>query len=382
MISTKVRPLVKVGPSQTKYYLAFSYFLGIGPIKFKQLITHFGDPKKAYEADAKELEKILGDKLTEKFLKFRQAFSSDSILEQLFKKNIQVLTLEDKDYPNKLRQISDPPICLYVLGNKKILNNVETPHQGISNNILAIVGTRKPTSYGLQIAQQFAGELVQYGFVIVSGMALGIDSAAHWSAIKNGGKTIAVLGCGVDIIYPPSNKTLYQKIIESGGAIISEFPPGHTVLKGLFIARNRIISGLSDGVLVIEGTKDSGSLITARYAAEQGREVFAPPSPITSPLSEAPNILLKQGAKLVTAVSDILEEYQIRIKTKDKKSVLEKVSGLEKKIMEIVINEPKNADDLAKELKTPINQILNSISLLEIQGLIKKNSDSNLYPIF
>lgn len=363
---------------QTKYFVAFSYFLGIGPIRFKQLISHFGNPKKAYESDQKELEKILGQKITEKFLEFRQSFSADSILEQLFKKKIQVLTQEDPDYPRQLRQIADPPICLYVFGNRKILNG-EISQKSIVNHILAIVGTRKPTSYGLQVAEKFAEELVQYGFIIVSGMALGIDSSAHWGAIKGGGKTIAVLGCGVDIIYPPSNKTLYQKIIETGGTIVSEFPPGHTVLKGLFIARNRIISGLSAGVLVVEGAKDSGALITARYAAEQGRDVFAPPSPITSPLSEAPNLLLKQGAKIVTSVEDILEEYQIKIKIKEKESILEKLSGLEKKVMEIIINEPKTADELALELKQPINQILNSLSLLEIEGIIKKNSQGKFY---
>lgn len=358
-----------------KYYLAFSYFLGIGPIRFKQLISHFGDPKKAYEADQKELEKILGEKLTERFLKFRQNFSADSILEEMFKKNIQVLTQEDNDYPEQLRQIPDPPICLYLLGNKKILNQ---------KNLLAIVGSRKPTSYGLQIAESFAFELTQYGLIIVSGMALGIDSAAHWAAIKAKGKTIAVLGCGVDIIYPPSNKNLYQKIIENQGAIVSEFPPAHKVLKGLFIARNRIISGLCQGVMVVEGTKDSGALITASYAASQGREVFAPPSPINSPLSEAPNLLLKQGAKVVTSIFDILEEFNIKtkIKEKDKKSILEKFSGLEKEILKELLNEAKTADELAITLNQPIDKILNSLSLLEIERIIGKNQEGKFFITF
>lgn len=359
---------------QTKYYVAFSYFLGIGPMRFKQLISYFGNPEKAYQSKSEDLIKILGPKLGEKFLHFRQNFKADSISEELFKKGIQILTLEDPDYPQLLSQISDPPICLYVIGNKKILSKVK-------NNIFAIVGTRKPTSYGLQVAEKFAAELTQYGFIIVSGMALGIDSASHWGAINNSGKTIAVLGCGVDIVYPPSNKGLYQKIIETGSAVISEFPPGHTVLPGLFVARNRLISGLSKGVLVVEGAKDSGSLITARYAAEQGRDVFAPPSPITSPLSEAPNLLLKQGAKLVTNVSDILEEYQIKIKTKDREILLDKLQGLEKKIAEIIINEAKSADELSILLKQPIDQILNSLTLLEIQGIIKKDSQGKFYKL-
>jgi len=369
-------------------YLGFSHFLGIGPIKFKQLITYFGNPEKAYRAKAEDLIKVLGVKIGEKFIHFRQNFKADSIVDELFKKSIQVLTLENHDYPEQLRQISDPPICLYVIGNRKILskparldkiNNDRTWQVNKHHNLLAIVGTRKPTSYGLQIAEKFAGELTQYGFTIVSGLALGIDAAAHWGSVNNGGKTIAVLGCGVDIIYPPSNRKLYQTIIETGGAVISEFPPGHTVLPGLFVARNRLISGLSMGVFVVEGAKDSGSLITARYAAEQGRDVFAPPSPITSPLSEAPNLLLKQGAKMVTSVDDILEEYQVKMKTKDKESILEKVQGLEKNIMEILINEPKTTDDLAIALKQPIAQILNSLSLLEIQGVVKKNNEGKFY---
>lgn len=370
-------------------YLGFSHFLGIGPMKFKQLLACFGNPEKAYQAKKEDLIKILGPKLGEKFLHFRQTFKADSIREQLFKKSIQILILEDPDYPEQLRQISDPPICLYVRGNGKILNNlpgltrlrkIRTRQVNEGSNILAIVGTRKPTAYGLQLAEKFAGELAQYGFTIVSGMALGIDSAAHWGAINNNGKTIAVLGCGVDIIYPPANRKLYQTIIETGGAVISEFPPGHTVLKGLFVARNRIISGLSQGVLVVEGAKDSGSLITARYAAEQGRDVFAPPSPITSPLSEAPNLLLKQGSKLVTSVEDILEEYQVKIKIKEKKAILDHLQGLEKQVMEILINEPKTADELSVCLNKAIAEILNSLSLLEIQGIIKKNNEGRFYP--
>lgn len=355
---------------QTKYYLGFSYFLGIGPTKFKQLVSVFGSPKKAYQAESDQLIKILGAKLGKRFVDFRQTFKPDSIINQLYKKNIQLLTLEDKDYPKQLSQIADPPICLYLIGDKKILK---------TKNLIAIVGARKPTSYGLQIAEKFAGELVQYGFIIVSGMALGIDSASHWGAVNNAGQTVAVLGCGVNLVYPPSNRKLYQTIIKTGGCIISEFPPGHTVSKGLFVARNRLISGLSRGVLVVEGATDSGSLITARYAAEQGRDVFAPPSPITSPLSEAPNLLLKQGAKLVTSVTDILEEYQVKIKIREKKALFKNLQGLERQIMEVVINEPKTADELAIILNQPINQVLNSLSLLEIEGVIKKNNQGKFY---
>lgn len=358
--------------SRVKYYLAFSHFLGIGPMRFKQLVNFFGNCENAYRAKEENLKKILGVNLAEKFIVFRKNFSADSILENLLKKNIQVLTLEDKDYPQQLAQISDPPICLYLKGNKKILSER-------AGFLFAVVGTRKPTSYGTTVAEKFAGELSQYGFTIVSGLALGIDSKAHWAALENNGKTIAVLGCGVDIIYPPANRGLYETIIQKQGAVISEFPPGRTVSRGLFIARNRIISGLAKGILVVEGAKDSGSLITARYAAEQGREVFAPPSPITSPLSQAPNYLIKQGAKITTSIEDILDEFNIKIKLEEKEKILENLEGLEKTIAEVLLNEEKTADELSQFFKKPISEILNALSLLEIKGAVAKNQEGKFF---
>jgi DNA processing protein len=225
------------------------------------------------------------------------------------------------------------------------------------------------------LAKKFASHLASMGIIVVSGMALGIDSLAHWAALNSLGKTIAVLGCGVDVVYPPSNRGLYQEILKKGGLIISEFPPGRTVLKGLFVARNRIISGLSSGVLVIEGAKDSGALITARYAAEQGKEVFAPPSPLTSPMSEAPNFLLKQGAKLVTDVSDILNEFNLNISPKKKKDLTKDLSDDERLIFESLSVLPKTIDDLILETKIPVDKILNLLSILEIKGVVEKNKE-------
>lgn len=347
------------------YYFAFSYFLGIGPIKFSLLKKHFGSAKKAYLSDKKELIEILGLNLTEKFFRFRDSFDPIKKIEELRKKEIKVLPVDDEDYPKSLKSISDPPICLYLRGS--LPNN---------NLIFAIVGTRSPTNYGKQIAYKFAKELTEAGFTIVSGMAYGIDTVAHRACLETKGKTVAVLGCGVDIVYPAANRSLYQSIIKNNGAIISEFPPGHTVLKGLFIARNRIISALSSGVMIVEGTKDSGSLITARYAAEQGKEVFAPPSPITSEMSEAPNILLKQGAKLVTSIEDIFEEFNIKISPKKKEDKLKKLTEIEKLIFNTLEKKPLKIDDISLLIKKPINEILNTISLLEINGLIEKNSQN------
>jgi len=351
-----------------EYYLGFSYFLGIGPQRLSLLLQNFSDVKNAYLAKKDDLVKVLGEKLTEKFIQFRSQFDPKKELKKLKEKEITVLSQEDEKYPQSLKKIADPPICLYVKGD---LSNFDFE----KDFFLAIVGTRKPTSYGEILAKKFASHLASMGIIVVSGMALGIDSLAHWAALNSLGKTIAVLGCGVDVVYPPSNRGLYQEILKKGGLIISEFPPGRTVLKGLFVARNRIISGLSSGVLVIEGAKDSGALITARYAAEQGKEVFAPPSPLTSPMSEAPNFLLKQGAKLVTDVSDILNEFNLNISPKKKKDLTKDLSDDERLIFESLSVLPKTIDDLILETKIPVDKILNLLSILEIKGVVEKNKE-------
>lgn len=350
------------------YYLGFSYFYGIGPMRMKALIAKFGNVKKAYEGNKQDFQKIMPLKLADEFIIFRSKFNPSKELELLKKKNIEVISWEDKKYPPQLKDISDPPICLYIKGNLKSID--------FNNNyFFGIVGTRNPTPYGVQITKKFGSELSRAGFIIVSGMATGIDTAAHKSALENEGKTIAVLGCGVDIIYPAANRRLYEDIIQNKGLIISEFPPGHLVMKGLFIARNRIIAGLSRGVMIVEGLKDSGALITARYAAEQGKEVFASPGPITSPLSQAPHILLKQGAKLVTSVEDIYEELGLQLIPKKKEDIEMQLNNQEKEIFQALQKESLLIDDIALQTHQPIHQVLDTISILELKNIIEKNSE-------
>ncbi len=365
------------------YYLAFSYFLGIGPVRFTSLLKKFGNAKKAYQASKEELVEVIGNNLAQKFILFREKFDSEEKMKDLRKKEIVVVPLYSDLYPVTLKNIADPPICLYLRGNVNILSNYspllfeEKQHDFSATSPLffAIVGTRKPTTYGEQIAKKFSQELASAGFIIVSGMAMGIDAIAHWGCLEVGGKTVAVLGCGVDVIYPAINRVLYEKIVNGGGVVVSEFPPGHKVAKGLFIARNRIISGLSAGVLVVEGLKDSGALITARYAAEQGKEVFAPPAPLTSQMSQAPNLLLKQGAKLVTSVADIYEELGVKVLPKKKEEMKIQLSDKEKIIFEVLAKEPMIVDQLALTVKKPISEVLNTISLLEIKGVVEKNQE-------
>jgi len=358
------------------YYLGFSYCLGIGPMTFAALKVHPKGVSGAYEASAKELAPMIGQRLTEKFLEFRQKFNPVKELERLRKDGILVLAVDDENYPESLKNISDPPICIYVKGNVKILNARDRKFFDGKQIFFAIVGTRKPTSYGQQIARKFAYELSEAGFVIVSGMAMGIDTVAHQAALDAGGKTVAVLGCGVNIIYPAINYRLYQNIIKTGGAVISEFPPDQTVLKGLFISRNRIISGLSRGVLIAEGLKDSGALITARFAGEQGKEVFAPPAPITSDMSQAPNFLLKQGAKLVTSIEDILEEFNMKITPRKKEDIRKNLNEIGKLIFDILQKNTQTIDDLAIGLNKTVPEVLNAISVMEIEGVVEKNQEN------
>jgi len=280
---------------EKRYWVAFSVFPGIGPVRFRLLLEHFGSAKKAWEAP-----------LSDKFIHFRKTFDIDEYLEKLEHLHVSVLTLNDPKYPKLLKEISDPPFLLYIRGK-----NTGEPIN--LDQTIAVVGTRNITRYGEEVTRKIVKGLVANGFTIVSGMAYGVDAIAHQTAIDSGGKTIAVLGCGIDIIAPEGNARLYRAIGEEGhGAIVSEMPLGLRPDKGMFVARNRIISGLSLGVVVTEGAGDSGALITARNAGEQGREVFAVPGPITSPYSRAPAQLIKKGATLVETVEDILDEINYR----------------------------------------------------------------------
>ena len=288
--------------SDLPYMVGFSRFPGIGPARFSLLYDYFGSAKAAWEAPVSELKRIkLGDRLSEQFVAFRNTADPVSYLRVLETLHIVPLTIHSPQYPALLKEIPDAPFVLYVLGKKR-----DTPID--MGRTIAVVGTRHMTPYGKEVTERLVRGLVEYGVTIVSGMAIGVDTVAHWAAINAGGKTIAVLGCGIDIVAPASNARLYHAIAEGGGAIVSEMPLGLRPDKGLFVTRNRIISGLSLGVVVTEGTEHSGALITARNAAEQGREVFAVPGNITSHGSRASARLLKSGAKLVESASDIMDE--------------------------------------------------------------------------
>ena len=247
----------------------------------------------------------------------------------------------------------------------RIINNDE--------KIIAVVGTRKITEYGREVTSLLASELVSAGFTIVSGLAMGVDAVAHKTAIENGEKTIAVLGSGVDLCYPSANRNIYNSIVSGAGAVVSEFPPGQVPSRGSFPSRNRIIAGLSMGVLVTEGAEDSGALITADYALSNGRRVFAVPGPITSSLSKGPYKLISKGAKLVTTVKDILDELGVRQRVKrdtgDKRARGE--TAEENLILKILENEAMDFDQIVRATKMDSSKLGSILSIMEIKGLIK-----------
>lgn len=283
------------------------------------------------------------------------------------KMQVTYLILQDNMYPYLLKRIKNPPTILYKKGtylfNKKDI-------------LVSIVGTRKITEYGKLVTEKLVTELVSTGCVIVSGLAMGVDALAHGATIGAGGKTIAVLGGGVDFCTPQENNVIYDKILASGGAILSEAPLGQIPNKGAFPRRNRIIAGLSLGVLVTEGDKDSGSLITAHDAFLFGRKVFAVPGPITSSVSQGPNTLIGHGAKMVISGEDILKELNMRCITGTRN--ITDIKGLnkeEKKIFDLLQNESLHVDEIVRRTKLSPSHIGTVLSLMEVKGLIKSSDN-------
>ena len=280
-------------------------FVGLNMVPFLAarkkhlLLKAFISPKKAWDAKRKDLERIEGLQRddVELILSTKNKIDPKREIKKAEKEDIKIITFRDTSYPKALSLISDPPLVLYVKGEVK-----ETDRLSVG-----IVGSRMASDYGKRVTREFVSELGKAGFTIVSGLAKGIDAEAHRTALKVGVRTLAVLGCGIDVVYPEENRKLFSEI-PSSGAIISEFPFGTPPSKENFPQRNRIIAGLSLGIVVIEAAERSGALITARLAIEEGREVFAVPGPITSPLSCGTNKLIKDGAKLTDSSSEIIEE--------------------------------------------------------------------------
>lgn len=352
--------------TKSDYYLFFQMCNGVGRKTFEVI-------KKVFEND---LEKALGSSeqdwlalgfnlnLVKKIMEFKNSFGLEKEKEKMSRLGVRYLTCEDEEFPDSLKEIDDCPMGIFIRGKLDERDK----------NCLAVVGTRKITSYGREVTRKLTEGLVANGLTIVSGLARGVDGVAHRTALANGGRTIAVLGSAIDYIYPTEHKGLALDIIKNG-AVISERPIGVEVAPGNFPARNRIVSGMSLGVLVTEGTSKSGSKITARLALEQGREVFAVPGPITSQMSEAPSDLIKMGAKLVTNVTDILEE--IKLSKTDYRadgngfSQIVIKDGRQKLIWEVLKNGNKHIDELSREVKMEVGQVMSLLMMMEMEGLVK-----------
>ncbi len=350
------------------YYMAFSVFPGIGPVRFKLLVSYFGSAEAAWTASASDVRATgIGERIAASFLEFRRTFDIEQYMKQVNALHVHCLMCTDPRYPALLQEIPDAPFLLYVLGKR-----TDTPIH--MDKTIAVVGTRKVTPYGAAVTQKLVTELVDAGCAIVSGMAYGVDAIAHETAMAAGGKTIAVLGCGIDIIAPPSNARLYHAIADGGGAVVSEMPLGLRPNKGLFPARNRIISGLSLGVLVTEGADDSGALITARNAAEQGRDVFAVPGPITSPYSKGPSRLLKQGATLVESAEDIMEELGLQASPAGLNRTMQQTQGEtleEQKILTVLYGGQQPIDMIVRMTGLTMSAVAATLTVLEIRGIVK-----------
>jgi DNA processing protein len=353
----------------TKYWLALNKIENLGPITIKKLWEYFGSVEKIWLAPKEDIYQIegLNKKAVKSFLDNRSKIDLEEEINNVSRQEITVLTLDDEEYPELLKNIYDPPPVLYVKGK------TFTPKE----KTIAIVGTRRASHYGKETAHKLAMELSSLGFTIVSGMALGIDTMAHRGALDAKGKTAAVLGCGVDTVYPPSNKGL-AKEIETSGSIVSEFPLGTGTEKGNFPRRNRIISGLSLGTIVVEGHYDSGAMITAKQALDQGREVFAVPGNIGLDQSKGPHWLIKQGAKLVETVEDVLDELNIVIpehgtqNTELRARDYSNCSDDEKKIVSVLSQEPKYIDNISSEAGLPIQQVSSLLMMLEVKKMVRQ----------
>lgn len=349
--------------TDSKYITAISLFTYFGPARIKLLVSYFGTAKKVWGASGESLlETGIRKNKIDEFISFRNKFDIGDYYKNVNNKGIDIVTYLDSTFPNSLKEQGNYPVVLYYKGNLNCL----------SRSSVAIVGSRKMTSYGREVAEMFAGELGGMGITIVSGLARGIDTAAHKGALLVGGTTAAVLGGGIDNIYPPENVGLANEIIKRNGVIVSEYPPGSPSLPVNFAVRNRIISGLSSCVVVVEGEEKSGTLLTASHAADQGKTVFAVPGNITSPLSGAPLFLLKNGAKIATTPKDVLEEMNIEIKVdSEKMNKIAPDNNGESKIIEILKYEPLYLDELVRISGEKTSVISARLTIMEMKGLVK-----------
>ncbi len=349
--------------ADTKFRVAFTLVKGIGAVRLQALLDYFGDAESAWNAPAFDLVSAgLSKKLAERVLETRASLDLEQYMANLQAQEIQILTWDDPNYPAHLKQIDQPPPILYLKG-------AFSPEDAWA---VAIVGTRAVTAYGRQVTEEIATVLAQNGVTIVSGLARGVDAVAHSAAVKAGGRTLAVLGSGVDRIYPPEHRALAEKIMLQG-AVLSDYAPGTPPESANFPPRNRIISGLSLAVVVIEAAETSGSLITASFAAEQGRDVFAVPGNIFAPQSKGTNRLIANGAKPLLAVNDILEALDLtrNIERREIRKALP-ADPTEAALFQLIGAEPLHVDEIRAQTGLPIDRVSSTLAMMELKGMVRQ----------
>jgi DNA processing protein len=349
--------------NQKPYWVGFNLVKGIGAVRLAALVDYFGSPEEAWKAPAADLYAVnLPQKSIESLITTRKEIDPEEIFEKITSNGIQIITRDDPEYPERLACIDQPPPVLYCRGTIK-------PEDRWS---VALVGTRRVTSYGRQVTEQLATYLARNGITVVSGLARGVDGTAHQAVLNNGGRTIAILGSGLDQIYPPEHRALAEKIIENG-AIISDYFPDTPPDAANFPPRNRIIAGLSLATVVIEAGEKSGALITATFAAEQGREVFAVPGPIYAPQSKGTNRLISEGAQPMLSPEDILEALNLKKVDQYKQaSLLLPVDELEEKLLGILDLEPVYIDDIQSRSGYPVEKVAAALTMMELKGMVRQ----------
>ena len=346
-----------------KFWVGFNLVKGIGSVRLSALLDAFGDAETAWHASPEALGEVgLSQKLVTNIVNARTSISLDTVWEHIQNLGITVLTWEDDDYPTRLREIKQSPPILYIHGELK-------PEDEWA---VAVVGTRRITSYGRQVAERIATKLAHAGVTVVSGLARGIDGVAHRVAIESGGRTLAVLGSGLDQIYPPEHRKLASQVVENG-ALISDYAPGTQPEASNFPPRNRIISGLSLASVVVEAGKRSGALITANFAVDQNREVFAVPGNVTAPQSRGTNRLIQEGAHPLLDPQEILDILDLTrvVEHRAARTVLP-ANATEAQLFDILDQEPIHVDEIRARTKLPIEDVTATLAMMELKGMIRQ----------